>query len=205
MLKRIIEGVPSDNKTVALLLCLDGGGADLVLIQEPWMVCCKVSGLGSPDYKLFVANTQAMKTTPHQQSITEVPLNPTLLGVNNIEWPINSFKPFKSPAHLQYAGNTVINWLQAIFTKVLRTCQIPEPWRILKVVFILVAFLDIEGAFNNVILETITGALKGLGIEGRLVGLINQLLTSRAVTSTLGTSTLTREDWAVESPPQLAP
>ncbi|KAM8718576.1 hypothetical protein ACLKA7_001306 [Drosophila subpalustris] len=54
------------------------------------------------------------------------------------------------------------------------------------------AFLDIEGAFNNVFPDAITGALTSLGVEGRLVGLINQLLTSRAVTSTLGSSTLTR-------------
>ncbi|KAL7726147.1 hypothetical protein ACLKA6_002617 [Drosophila palustris] len=45
---------------------------------------------------------------------------------------------------------------------------------------------------NNVFPEAITGALTGLGVEGRLVRLINQLLTSRAVTSTLGSSTLTR-------------
>ncbi|KAL7725011.1 hypothetical protein ACLKA6_001447 [Drosophila palustris] len=44
--------------SAALLLRLAGGGADVVLIQEPWMVCGKVSGLGSPEYKLFVANTQ---------------------------------------------------------------------------------------------------------------------------------------------------
>ncbi|KAM8714824.1 hypothetical protein ACLKA7_001227 [Drosophila subpalustris] len=50
---------------------------------------------------------------------------------------------------------------------------------------------DIEGAFNNVFPDAITEALTDLGIEGRLVGLINQLLTSRAVTSTLGSSTLT--------------
>ncbi|KAM8702385.1 hypothetical protein ACLKA7_007716 [Drosophila subpalustris] len=33
------------------------------------------------------------------------------------------------------------------------------------------AFLDIEGAFNNVYPEAITGALTGLGVEGRLVNL----------------------------------
>ncbi|KAL7724146.1 hypothetical protein ACLKA6_017653 [Drosophila palustris] len=66
---------------------------------------------------------------------------------------------------------------------------IQEPW-------MACAFLDIEGAFNNVFPDVITGALTGLGIEGRLAGLINQLLTSRAVTS----STLTREEWAVKPP-----
>ncbi|KAL7744368.1 hypothetical protein ACLKA6_001757 [Drosophila palustris] len=56
------------------------------------------------------------------------------------------------------------------------------------------------GAFNNVFPEAITEALTGLGVEGRLVRLISQLLTSRAVTSTLGSSTLTREEWAVKPP-----
>ncbi|KAL7723518.1 hypothetical protein ACLKA6_008711 [Drosophila palustris] len=111
--------------SAALLLRLAGGEADIALIQEPWMVCGKVSGLGSADYKLFVANAQE---------------------------------------------------------------------------FTLIAFLDIEGAFNNVFPQAITEALTDLGIESRLVGLINQLLTSRAVTSTLGSSTLTREEWAFEPP-----
>ncbi|KAM8707568.1 hypothetical protein ACLKA7_014662 [Drosophila subpalustris] len=51
-------------------------------------------------------------------------------------------------------------------------------------------FTRYGGRFNNVFPEAITGALTGLGIKGRLVGLINQLLTSSAVTSTLGSSTL---------------
>ncbi|KAL7743850.1 hypothetical protein ACLKA6_000255 [Drosophila palustris] len=46
--------------SAALLLRLAGGGADIVLIQEPWVVGGKVSGLGSADYKLFVANAQAV-------------------------------------------------------------------------------------------------------------------------------------------------
>ncbi|KAM8707467.1 hypothetical protein ACLKA7_011536 [Drosophila subpalustris] len=40
------------------MLRLAGGGADIALIQEPWVVCGKVSGLGSPDYMLFVSNAQ---------------------------------------------------------------------------------------------------------------------------------------------------
>ncbi|KAL7726548.1 hypothetical protein ACLKA6_010413 [Drosophila palustris] len=68
--------------------------------------------------------------------------------------------------------------------------------------FTLIAFLDIEGAFNNVFPDAIAEALTDLGIEGRLVGLINQLLTSRAVTSTLGSSTLTRDEWTSATPGQ---
>jgi len=58
--------------------------------------------------------------------------------------------------------------------------------------YALIAFLDIEGAFNNVTPEAITGALASLGFEGRLVGLINQLFANRVVSSSLGSSTLTR-------------
>ncbi|KAL7723383.1 hypothetical protein ACLKA6_005679 [Drosophila palustris] len=311
--------------SAALLLRLAGGGADIVLIQEPWVVGGKVSGLGSADYKLFVANAQAvsleLRPAPirllssymaydqeglipediarslvsdcasnkigliigcdanahhtqwgssnvntrgcsqhslcSRQVLNEVPLNPSLFSPNNIAWAINSFKPFKSPgpdgiapAHLQHAGNTAINWLQSIFTGIFRTGQIPEPWKNSKVVFIpkagkashinakdfrpisLTSFLlktferilslhlraiipcdlisnsqhayrkDIEGAFNNVFPDAITEALTDLGIEGRLVGLINQLLTSRAVTSTLGSSTLTRDEWTSATPGQ---
>ncbi|KAM8719035.1 hypothetical protein ACLKA7_011698 [Drosophila subpalustris] len=79
----------------------------------------------------------------NQQNSSEVRLNPSLYSSHNINWAINSFKPFKSPgpdgiapAHLQHAGNIAINWLQAIFTEVLWTGQIPEPWRHSKVVFI---------------------------------------------------------------------
>ncbi|KAL7724790.1 hypothetical protein ACLKA6_000426 [Drosophila palustris] len=43
--------------SAALLLRLAGGGADIVLIQEPWVVGGKVSGLGSADYKLNEDNT----------------------------------------------------------------------------------------------------------------------------------------------------
>ncbi|KAM8701675.1 hypothetical protein ACLKA7_000675 [Drosophila subpalustris] len=270
--------------SAALLLRLAGGGADIVLIQEPWVVGGKVSGLGSADYKLFVANAQVMRITPgapassnkasvqlyghslcSRQVLNEVPLNPSLFSPSNIAWAINSFKPFKSPgpdgiapAHLQRAGKTAINWHQSIFTGIFRTGKIPEPWKNSKIVFIpkagkashitakvfrpisltsfllktferilslhlraispcdltsnsqhayrkgrstetalhsVTATIDIEGAFNNVFPDAITEALTDLGIEGRLVGLINQLLTSRAVTSTLGSSTLTRDEW----------
>jgi len=37
--------------SAALLLRLAEGGADVVLIQEPWLVCGKVSGLGTPEFK----------------------------------------------------------------------------------------------------------------------------------------------------------
>jgi len=58
--------------------------------------------------------------------------------------------------------------------------------------YILIAFLDIEGAFNNVLPIGITVYLTELGVEPPMVGLIHKLLISRMVTATLGTSTQTR-------------
>ncbi|KAM8701658.1 hypothetical protein ACLKA7_001902, partial [Drosophila subpalustris] len=207
--------------SAALLLRLAGGGADIALIQEPWMVCGKVSGLGSADY-----------------------------NANNINWAIKSFKPFKSAGpdgifntripepwtyskvdfipkagkashithkdyisltsfllktferilslhlsasipsglisnsqHAYRKGRSTETALHSVITTIEKSLSLKE--------FTLIAFLDIEGAFNNVFPQAITEALTDLGIESRLVGLINQLLTSRAVTSTLGSSTLT--------------
>ncbi|KAM8702706.1 hypothetical protein ACLKA7_000836 [Drosophila subpalustris] len=44
--------------SAALLLRLAGNGADIALIQEPWIVGGKVSGLRAPEYKLIVAESQ---------------------------------------------------------------------------------------------------------------------------------------------------
>jgi len=53
----------------------------------------------------------------------------------------------------------------------------------------LIAFLDIEGAFINVLPIAITESLTELGVEPPMVGLIHKLLITRVVTATLGTST----------------
>jgi len=58
--------------------------------------------------------------------------------------------------------------------------------------YTLIAFLDIEGAFNNVLYTAIIESLTELGVEPPLVGLIHKLLISRTVTATLGSSTQTR-------------
>jgi len=55
-----------------------------------------------------------------------------------------------------------------------------------------IAFLCIEGAFNNVLSVAITESLTELGVETPMVGLIHKLLINRMVTATLGTSTQTR-------------
>nr|XP_044249376.1 uncharacterized protein LOC123002812 [Drosophila takahashii] len=56
----------------------------------------------------------------------------------------------------------------------------------------LAAFLDIEGAFNNVTPTAITGAMTELGIERPIVGLIHTILTSRVVYSTMGSAQSTK-------------
>ncbi|KAM8718245.1 hypothetical protein ACLKA7_000947 [Drosophila subpalustris] len=44
--------------SAGLLLRLAGNGADIALIQEPWIVGGKVSGIRAPEYKLVVAESQ---------------------------------------------------------------------------------------------------------------------------------------------------
>jgi len=44
----------SKAASAALLLRLADGGADLVLIKEPWVVGGKVAGLGTKDFKLLL-------------------------------------------------------------------------------------------------------------------------------------------------------
>jgi len=44
----------SKAASAALLLRLTEGGADLVLVQEPWVVGGKVAGLGTKEYKLIL-------------------------------------------------------------------------------------------------------------------------------------------------------
>jgi len=53
--------------------------------------------------------------------------------------------------------------------------------------YTLIAFLDIEGAFNSVLPTAITESLTELGVR-----LLHKLLISRRVTATPGTSTQTR-------------
>jgi len=44
----------SKAASAALLLRLTEGGADLVLVQEPWIVGGKVTGLGATEYMLML-------------------------------------------------------------------------------------------------------------------------------------------------------
>ena len=52
--------------------------------------------------------------------------------------------------------------------------------------YTMVAFLDIEGAFNNVKLKAITDAFANLKVDNSLGVLINQLLTCRIINTQLG-------------------
>jgi len=58
--------------------------------------------------------------------------------------------------------------------------------------YTLIAFLDIEGAFNNVLPIAITESPTELGVESPMVGLIHKLIISRMATATLA-STQTRQ------------
>jgi len=46
--------VGTEIVSAALLLRLNEGGVDLVLVQKPWVVGGKVAGLGTKEYKLML-------------------------------------------------------------------------------------------------------------------------------------------------------
>ncbi|KAL7724109.1 hypothetical protein ACLKA6_019109 [Drosophila palustris] len=171
--------------SAALLLRLAGGGADIDLIQEPWVVGGKVSGLGSADYKLFVANAQAVS----------LELRPAPIRLLSSYMAYDQEGPIPEDIARSLVSDCASNKIGLIIG-----CDANAhhtQWGSSNV-----NTRDIEDAFNNVFPDAIAEALTDLGIEGRLVGLINQLLTSRAVTSTLGSSTLTRDEWTSATPGQ---
>ncbi|KAL7724672.1 hypothetical protein ACLKA6_012330 [Drosophila palustris] len=126
--------------------------------------------------------------------LTKVLANTSSWGTIGVLFPVGtleegSVEDFCRPLisnsqHAYRKGRSTETALHSVIATIEKSLSLKE--------YTLVAFLDIEGAFNNVFPEAITEALTGLGVEGRLVRLISQLLTSRAVTSALGSSTLTR-------------
>ncbi|KAM8702392.1 hypothetical protein ACLKA7_007723 [Drosophila subpalustris] len=244
--------------SAALLLRLAGGGADVVLIQEPWMVCGRGPNPGTLDgvrnednttvslelqlapIRLLSAYMAYDQVGPLPDDFTRDLIRDTFIikdrkevidltlvshSIGNLitEGKVLSEHSFSDHRYIEFVLNLkqpepsrLTNLRKTDWTryKALLNKYIPEhtpegPHSIVRLhkliktfttACISAAFLEIEGAFNNVFPDAITGALTGLGIDGRLVGLINQLLTSRAVTSTLGSSTLTREEWAVKPP-----
>lgn len=58
--------------------------------------------------------------------------------------------------------------------------------------YTMVAFLDIEGAFNNITPDSIVVALSSLGVNQAIISLVRNLLTSRRIISEMGTSVKSR-------------
>jgi len=86
--------------------------------------------------------------------------------------------------HAYTKGKSTESALHLVVSSIEKSLSIKE--------YILIAFLDIEGAFNKVLPIAITESPTELGVEPPIVGLIHKLLISRVVTATLGTSTHTR-------------
>jgi len=86
--------------------------------------------------------------------------------------------------HAYTKGKSIESALHLVVSSIEKSLSIKE--------YTLIAFLDIEGAFNNVLPTAITQSLTELGFEPPMVRLIHNLLIGRMVTATLGTSTQTR-------------
>ena len=86
--------------------------------------------------------------------------------------------------HAYCKGRSTETALHCIVSKIEKSLNFKE--------YSLVAFLDIEGAFNNVNPSAITTALTDLGVIDPIVDLIKNLLTSRVVGSSMGSSSTQR-------------
>jgi len=80
--------------------------------------------------------------------------------------------------HAFTKGKSIESALHLVVSSIEKSLSIKE--------YTLIAFLDIEGAFNNVLPIAITESLTELGVDPPMVGLIHKLLISRMVTATLG-------------------
>ncbi|XP_037942706.1 uncharacterized protein LOC119675572 [Teleopsis dalmanni] len=80
------------------------------------------------------------------------------------------------------------------------TCTIEKTLKVKE--FCIVAFVDIEGAFNNILPSAIANALSRLGVEDALISFIGQLLTGRIIEAQMGVSATHRrvnrgwDDWS---------
>ncbi|XP_070854745.1 uncharacterized protein [Drosophila suzukii] len=92
-------------------------------------------------------------------------------------------KQLSAAQHAYSKGKSTESALHAVVSQIEKSLNHKE--------YALAAFLDIEGAFNNVLPTAITESLTDLGVEIKVVELIHKLLMSRMVTSTLGISTQT--------------
>jgi len=79
----------------------------------------------------------------------------------------------RASIHLQLLSNSQHSYRKGKSTKTaLHSVVVTIEKSLSLTEYSLMTFLDIEGAFNNVVPEAITGAQTILGIESRLVGLI---------------------------------
>ncbi|XP_070854154.1 uncharacterized protein [Drosophila suzukii] len=93
-------------------------------------------------------------------------------------------KQLSAAQHAYSKGKSTESALHAVVSQIEKSLNHKE--------YALAAFLDIEGAFNNVLPTAITESLTDLGVEIQIVELIHKLLMSKMVTSILGISTQTR-------------
>lgn len=104
-----------------------------------------------------------------------------------IDMHIRNYIPTSQFAKSQHAyskGKSTESALNSLVSEIEKSIEDKE--------YTLVAFLDIEGAFNNILPKAITDALSDLRISEALVNFIEQLLLCRFVNSTLGNSEIRR-------------
>ena len=92
--------------------------------------------------------------------------------------------PFSKSQHAYLKGKSTETALHEVIGTVERSLQYKQ--------YTLAAFLDIEGAFNNVSTNAIKEALTGIGLEGYLTHWIISMLSTRIIQSDLGGNHLTR-------------
>ena len=92
-------------------------------------------------------------------------------------------QPLNQTQHAYQQGKSTISALHKLISKVENALENKE--------IALVAFLDIEGAFDNASHSTIRQAALRKGIENETVDWMMHMLSSRAVSAEMGTSEIT--------------
>jgi len=116
------------------------------------------------------------------------PISLTSFMLKCFERMISLHKPTVDPTQISKAqhaytkGKSTESALHLVVSSIEKSLSIKE--------YTLIAFLDIEGAINNVLPTAITESLTELGVEPPMVRLIHKLQISRMVAATLGTSIL---------------
>ena len=97
-----------------------------------------------------------------------------------------------SSQHAYCKGRSVETALHSLVQKVEKSLRLKE--------FTLVAFLDIEGAFNNILPDAVTRALRNRGLDAPTVGFISHMLSSREIVAEIPGHSLRR--YVVRGTPQ---